>query len=39
MHAPLPFESINFLDFTHLPLLSCLSDFVARFGICLTLVT
>ena len=37
VHAPLPFESITFLTFTHLPLPSCLFDSAAHSGICLTL--
>ena len=36
VYAPLPFESITFLPFTHLSLPQCLSDFVVRFGGCLT---
>ena len=38
MHAPLPYESIVFLVFMHLPLPTSLSDFATRFGACLTLV-
>ena len=37
VHAPFPSESITFLAFTPLLLPSCLSDFVVRFGRCLTL--
>ena len=37
MHAPFSFESITFLAFTLLPLPPHLSNFVAHFGVCLTL--
>ena len=38
MRAPLPYESIAFLVFMRVPLLISLFDFVAHFGVCLTLV-
>ena len=37
VYAPLPFEFITFLAFTHFPLPLCLSDSVVRSGSCLTL--
>ena len=38
MHAPLPYESIVFLVFMHLPLPTDLSDSATHSGACLTLV-